>query len=465
MTRSIFHFLFVGLAATAAGRVVNTPVEAPLTPTVPPPPELKRAAPTTLPTDSPLLACSGDTTTTDGVQKILDDSGAVAWLDIMFNILDDTGKGEHDWVNKLWLEVFYNDGGSPLTGCGKIGSDCIVETKCSEYPHAMAYWIFRTVGTLHSKVSSLRSDLLWAGWLDSLSIDQIEEDFTLPTPDNSRLRWVSAAFSIAGQALPGQVDGMLGLATDAMDAAADASEEDENNSHVDVNSVLDTLKSMVGAAGDEVARILQMATGNEDPKDLLKLHSDSTYQYATSSFFADNTLLLDENKDNSSFTSVYTPFTENLERKLVDVALHSAWYLLLADDDKSEGDCTNDGWHWLEAQEGKFYCFYWTVLDNSRYCEEGDPSKCDTRGWQGRSRFDYEGFDSKLKKYGFDPKSYMASLIDCELHGHGEIERDNLVNGLPRCFYSNFVWIGSWEVDTTDGWPYLYLHSALSSGE
>ncbi|KAK2762213.1 hypothetical protein FQN54_001223 [Arachnomyces sp. PD_36] len=463
-----FTFLLTtGLAATVAAGPLDArwvvhensidPTLGPNTPSATPPSEPTEAPSTaattaTATTPDPAAVCSGDTSTTDGVQKILDDSGAIAWLDIMLFILDDNGagngKGEHDWVNQLWLSVFNDDGGSPLTGCGKIGSDCNVETSCSEYPNAMSYWVFKTVSMLHSKVNTVRSNLLWTGWLDGLSIDQIAEDFELPVPDSSWLKWISAAFSMAGSVAPGGkvVEGMTSMAVSAMNAAADDAEDEDNFPQVDTTSVQNTLKNVVGAAGEKVASILENATGNGDSKKLPLLNHD-TYQYATSSFFADNTLLLDENKDKESFVSIYDSFIANLERKLVDEALKTSWYLFLADTDiSSEDDCTGEEYRfWHETKPGKFYCFYWTALDYVFQCEGNEPSTCYGPAWN-TDRFDEE-FYNKLEKYGFDLKSYHESLIDCELNGTGEVEMDNFVNDVPRCYYSSYVRTGSWGLD------------------
>lgn len=58
----------------------------------------------------------------------------------------------------------------------------------------------------------------------------------------------------------------------------------------------------------------------------------------------------------------------------MDVALKTAWYLLVADRDISEEDCTDHGFLWLEAQSDQFYCFHWTVSDDTNRCVDGDPN-------------------------------------------------------------------------------------------
>ena len=45
----------------------------------------------------------GDTSTSAGAQAILDSTGAIDWLDIMF---DSMPNGEKDWVNNLWKISF-----------------------------------------------------------------------------------------------------------------------------------------------------------------------------------------------------------------------------------------------------------------------------------------------------------------------------------------------------------------------
>lgn len=256
--------------------------------------------------------CKGDTSTTEGVQKIIDGSGFPGTLDMLLSSIK-----EKDWVNKLWDIEFKHDGASPLTGCGKIGSDCNPPPLCSDYLEATSYWIFRTVGILHSKVNTVRSNLLWTGWLDSLSIDQIGEDFTLPTPDTSWAAWVSAAFTMAGGAATAAGGGapLVGMVGMASAAAAEVANQKNDGSVVDTTSVQNTLRNIVRAAGDKVADILAKATGNADPE-TLPIHTWTTMQYATARFFNENTLLLDENKDNSSFVATFDHFTDNLVRSL-----------------------------------------------------------------------------------------------------------------------------------------------------
>lgn len=72
-----------------------------------------------------------------------------------------------------------------------------------------------------------------------------------------------------------------------------------------------TLKNIVGAAGNYVSSIPQNATGNGDSTTLL-IYTYITYEHGTSRFFADSTTLVDENKDNSFFTAAYDNFADNI---------------------------------------------------------------------------------------------------------------------------------------------------------
>lgn len=253
---------------------------------------------------------AGDTSTTDGVQAILDSTGAIDWLDIMF---DSMPNGESDWVNSLWEIVFPDEGTSPLTGCGDIGSDCDPSSMCSAYSSQMAYWVFRSVSILHSKVNVVHDKLLWTGWLAGLSIDQIAKDFSSVSPDQTWAKWISAAFSMAGGIATGidlskPLRGMVGFAAAGL---TDVSLTNTGGDSVDVTSVENTLKNIVGAAGNYVSSILQNATGNGDST-TLPIYTYTTYEHGTSRFFADSTILVDENKDNSSFTAAYDNFADNI---------------------------------------------------------------------------------------------------------------------------------------------------------
>lgn len=254
--------------------------------------------------------CSGDTSTTDGVQAILDDVGPIDWLDIMLTTFPN---GEDDWLNKLWTTVFPNQGSSPLSGCGNIGGDCNIESMCQDYSSPMAYWTMKSVAMLHSKINTIHSMLLWDGWLSGLSIDQIAKDFSSTSPSEEWAKWISAAFSMAGGIATGidlskPLRGMIGFAAAGL---TDVSLTSSSGDMVDVTSVENTLRNMVGGAGNYVASILQNATGNGD-SDTLPIYTYSTLQYGTSRFFSDNTILLDENKDNSSFVSAYNTFGSNI---------------------------------------------------------------------------------------------------------------------------------------------------------
>jgi hypothetical protein len=301
--------------------------------------------------------------------------------------------GESDWVNALWETVFPDEGASPLSGCGDIGGDCDPDTMCSDYSSAMAYWVFRSVGLLHSKVNAVHEQLLWDGWLDGLSIDQIAKDFTTVSPDQTWAKWISAAFSMAGGLATGidlskPLRGMIGFASAGL---TDVSLTRSGSDSVDTTSVENTLRNIVGAAGNYVASILQNATGNGE-SDTLPIYTLTTLEHGTSRFFADSTILLDENKDNSSFISAYSTFADNVvrvqtqkfleeydltssqEKKLVDVAMKTAWYVLVGEEDVDESDCTMTGAYYLEVKSGESRCFYLTHPSDSLYCGDDDPS-------------------------------------------------------------------------------------------
>lgn len=348
--------------------------------------EQRAAASTTTSASSKCTA--GDTSTTDGVQAILDSTGAIDWLDIMFDSLPN---GEKDWVNSLWKVIFPNEGTSPLTGCGDIGGDCNPDDMCSDYASVMGYWTLRSVGILHSKINAVRAQLLWTGWLDGLSIDQISKDFSTVSPDQEWAKWISAAFSMAGGIATGidlgkPLRGMIGFAAAGL---TDVSLTKGGSDAVDTTSVENTLRNIVGAAGNYVASILTNATGGGDST-TLPIYTYTTLEHGTSRFFADNTILLDENKDNSSFIAAYSTFADNVvclphfpcklgmlmmrqEKKLVDAAMKTAWYVLVGEEDTKEGDCTMTGAYWLEAKSGEYRCFYLTRPSDSHNCGDSDP--------------------------------------------------------------------------------------------
>lgn len=260
---------------------------------------------------SPKTTCmDGDTTTEDGVQNILDSTGFTGWMDNMFAA---KSTGEEDWVNTFWKTLNRGEGTSPLTGCGEIGSDCNPPPLCSDYKSEMAYWTFRSVGILHSKINTVHSKLLWTGWLDSLSIDEIADDFSAVTPNPTWAKWLAAAFTMAGGFVTGidlskPLRGMIGFAAGSM---TNVGLTDSGGNTVDTTSVQKTLKNIVGAAGDYVASVLKNATGNGESS-TLPIYTWSTLQTGTARFFSDSTILLDENKDNSSFVAAYDTFADNI---------------------------------------------------------------------------------------------------------------------------------------------------------
>ncbi|CAI7578221.1 unnamed protein product [Penicillium manginii] len=399
--------------------------------------------------------CSaGDSSTTDGVQAILDSSGAIDWLDIMLGSLSN---GESDWVDSLWEVVFPGEGTSPLTGCGDIGSDCDPSSMCSAYSSEMAYWVFRSVGMLHSKVNVVHDKLLWTGWLAGLSIDQISKDFSSVSPDQTWAKWISAAFSMAGGIATGidlskPLRGMVGFAAAGL---TDVSMTNTGGDSVDATSVENTLKNIVGAAGNYVSSILQNATGNGDST-ALPIYTTTTYEHGTARFFADSTILVDENKDNSSFVAAYDNFADNIEKKLVDVAMKTAWYVLVGEENTNESGCTMTGAYWLEAKDGEYRCFYLSRPANDHNCNDGNPSTCVSDAWQtpyggANNQMDSSVYTKLTDTYGFDMKAYYTSLIDCYLNGNDEVDVTVTTNNgqIPRCFYSGYVRSGYWYDDGT----------------
>lgn len=340
--------------------------------------------------DTATMCAAGDTSTTDGVQALLDNTGAIDWLDIMLSTFPD---GEGGWVDKLWTTVFIDQGASPLSGCGNIGSDCTIDTLCQDYSTPMAYWTLKSVQMLHSKINTIHSMLLWDGWLAGLSIDQIAEDFSSVDPSSEWAKWISAAFTMAGGFATGidlskPLRGMVGFASGALSEVGNTS---GNSDNVDTTSVENTLKNIVGSAGNYLASILQNATGNGDST-TLPIYTLSTLQYGTSRFLSDNTILLDENSDNSTFMSAYDSYGKNVvsrgpaapfvdsnadyalqQQMLVDVALKTAWYVLLEDEDVAQSDCTFTGSLWLQGASEE-HCFYITRPTTTKDCTNNDPS-------------------------------------------------------------------------------------------
>ncbi|KAJ5887381.1 hypothetical protein N7495_007422 [Penicillium taxi] len=265
---------------------------------------------TTTTTSSPSCT-AGDTSTTTGVDAIIDSTGFVRWLDVMLNTLPD---GESDWVNQLWLNTFPNEGASPLSGCSEIGGDCSPDDLCSVYPSQLQYWVFHEIYILHSKINMIHEQLLWTGWLDSLSIDQIGKDFTTITPAPVWAKWIAAAFSMAGSFASTveigttQLRGMIGFTGSAFTEVGLTSTQSDK---VDTTTVEDFLKSVVESAGDYIAEILTNATGNGDSS-YLPIHTDSDATHYTAKFLNDDTIMLDINKDNSSLASAYEYFIDNL---------------------------------------------------------------------------------------------------------------------------------------------------------
>ncbi|CAI7589279.1 unnamed protein product [Penicillium pancosmium] len=286
------------------------------------------ATTTTATTTSTSTTCTaGDTSTTEGVQAILDSTGAIDWLGIMF---DGMPKGESDWANYLWEVVFPGEGTSPLTGCGDIGTSL--------------------------------------DWLASWAVDP---------PDQTWAKWISAAFSMAGV-----------IAT-----AIDLSKP---------------LRGMVGFAAAGLTDISLTNTGGDN-----------------------NTILIDENKDNSSFTAAYDNFADNIEKKLADIAMKMAWYVLVGEEDTKESDCTMTGAYWLEGEDGEYRCFYLSRPENDHDCSDGDPSTCVSDAWQ---------------------TPYNANNqvdTDFYLNGNDEVDVTVTTNNdqIPRCFYSGYVRSGYWYDD------------------
>ncbi|KAJ5675009.1 uncharacterized protein N7477_004943 [Penicillium maclennaniae] len=147
--------------------------------------------------------------------------------------------GESDWVNHIRETVFPDQGASTLAGCGDIGGDCDPDSMCSDYSSLMAYWVFRSVGVLHSKFIAVHEQLLWDGSLDGLSIDQIAKDFSGVSPDQSRAKWIAVAFTMAGVIATGidlsmPLRGMIGFASAGL---TDVSLTSSGSDSVDVKSV------------------------------------------------------------------------------------------------------------------------------------------------------------------------------------------------------------------------------------
>ena len=312
--------------------------------------------------------------TPSDVRSIMADSEFTSLLDVF---LKNTIRTEDGWVNKLWQYVSWDKGAAALAGCSEIGGDCPINNNCKDYPLDGYYWSFMSVLSLHSKISTVRSQLLWDGWLESLGVDQMAKDFTPPKPDDSWAKWVVMAFSLASNAATagdaaGPVAGMIGLANTAWIKVR----QDSGQAKVDTASVQTTLKNFVGAAGNHLTDILKAATGHGDVN-ILPVPSEylasGTIETKTAKFFSDTNILVDQSKDNASFTAAYNGFTYNVARKLVDASMQSSVYILMGDTDMKQGDCNGLGREWLPGYKGQEQCYYLVRNNQGSGCSSQNP--------------------------------------------------------------------------------------------
>lgn len=68
-----------------------------------------------------------------------------------------------------------------------------------------------------------------------------------------------------------------------------------------------------------------------------------------------------------------SPNSSIQEKKPVDAAMKTAWYVLVGEQDTKEADCTMTGAYWLEAKSGEYRCFYLTRPSDSHNCGNNDP--------------------------------------------------------------------------------------------
>lgn len=58
----------------------------------------------------------------------------------------------------------------------------------------------------------------------------------------------------------------------------------------------------------------------------------------------------------------------------MDVAMKTAWCVLVGEKDTKESDCTMTGAYWLEGNDGEYRYFYLSRPEIDHDCSDGDPS-------------------------------------------------------------------------------------------
>lgn len=254
-----------------------------------------------------------DRSSPEGVKTtILDYTGAMSYLDITLN----TRQTQVNWLHDLWTTTFPKDKTTSLDSCGNINTDCHLEKQCDEYPNAMAYWVFESVKSIHDKVQAAKADLLEGAFLQSLSIDQMAKDFSPPKPDSGWVKWVAAAFTLAGNlatagAASAGTSSFIGAASTAFSNAP----QDDTTAKVDTTSVQSTLKSIIKGSCDYLDGIMQTAIGLGNRQfDKLPIMTESTLHNPIARFFSDPSFLVSMSADNSSLAKVYDNFASNIVR-------------------------------------------------------------------------------------------------------------------------------------------------------
>lgn len=381
-------------------------------------------------------------------------------VDVVIRFLSD--KGEEGWLRASETQLFGSETSTEgSSNCANIGgSPCEPgrhEMQCGDYfdykedkiEWKYAYWAFRAMRGMYSKISRMADELRDSTLISSLSITELINDLESDKLDDlagaDLLNWMSTAIIMAGAAtgVGAPVAGAGAVITGLIFARAGAEiDEDDVSKTVQFEEaqvwLRDYFKEGLGGFKSAISLAAGVKYKGTEFSDLPSLthrtvDKDFTTENDVSRFFSSPFWLLDD--DSQAVKDAVNAGGDELYWKLTDVVLQGAGWVVMGVDEEDEescGDINGGVGRWMEV-DGEHYCLALFYENNSGYSRPASDS----------SIMDH------LEKHNFvELEDYYRGSLECAKQGNSgtrslEPDYDAIIaNGRPPCFFSAEVkWV------------------------
>ncbi|KAI9152332.1 hypothetical protein HJFPF1_09562 [Paramyrothecium foliicola] len=412
-----------------------------------------------------------------------------------------TGKG---WFEKLKQTVFKADGEMP--NCAQTGSGTchITSQVCynlllgvnpadpegpkTGYRNARAYWVLKSVETLHGVFGKIHEELVQNSAINaSLRLDMIKDDFA-PPPETFDNIWGNLATSVSFASVYGIPHGPLfGFASGLFGIIGALSKEKPNtpDGMTDLNEIVSEFFSGISRT---IQNILKDALGYGDQRNLpmsVLTRINANVNQAAMFFEEGKWLFTNDDPMGSDLDEIIKRSSSYVEQRLVMQAITRKNNFILIWDERYGEAVTEE---YCNKRRDAYQTAIWKGDFQGGKCIEllSEPDGPAGSAWPDTNceitgsdmepchreprRPAKDWMDKAVGKYGVDMEVVINSAIDCAFNDPREPDFNSIELGgnVPRCFFNLPVKRGKWNLGSrraqhpeTHEWFYMSKWKSL----